>query len=140
MLFKNFFVVATSLVALGGAAPVLGMQESRQRKYVLTRTAPVEDRAAAPANVYGQAHTLKLADDEFKKREALPQINAYGRAHTLKMADDAFKREAEPANVYGQAHTLKLADDEYKKRDALPQINAYGRAHTLKMADDAFKA
>lgn len=122
-------------------APLRGREAEPTNIYGQAHTLKMADdafkREAAPANVYGQAHTLKLADDEYKKREAEP-ANIYGQAHTLKMADDAFKREAKPANVYGQAHTLKLADDEYKKREAAP-ANVYGQAHTLKMADDAFK-
>ncbi|KAH7389134.1 hypothetical protein BKA64DRAFT_130577 [Cadophora sp. MPI-SDFR-AT-0126] len=97
MLLKSFLVAATSLVAFSVAAPL---------------SAPVEGRKAAPANAYGIAHTLKMADDAVK-RDAAP-VNAYGIAHTLKMADDAAKREAAPANLYGTAHTLKMAADAFK--------------------------
>ncbi|KAH7319005.1 hypothetical protein BKA65DRAFT_569166 [Rhexocercosporidium sp. MPI-PUGE-AT-0058] len=101
ILLKNFLVVATGLIAFGVAAPV---------------PVPLQSREAEPANIYGQAHNLKMADDSFKKREV------------------------EAVDIYGQAHTLKIADDSFKKRGAEPQNNIYGSAHRLKMADDAFKA
>jgi hypothetical protein len=115
MLFKNILAVATSFVALSVAAPIAGETvRTPSDGYLLITVAPTEHNAGVAErgenSIYGTAHALKMADDEYKKRG---ENSIYGTAHALKMADDEYKKRGENS-IYGTAHALKMADDEFK--------------------------
>lgn len=91
MYIKNVLILAAfAVMSIAAPLPSDGLTLQRIFSPSTDMIGFVVREVSTPESIYGTAHTLKMAEDDFKKREVSTPESIYGTAHTLKMAEDDF--------------------------------------------------